>query len=61
MDLLGDVEIEVTTPEDGIVIGINNLPLVTLGEAIIHLATVERLNKRELKKRGFIYPQADID
>jgi len=61
LDLLGDVEIEVTTPEDGIVIGINNLPLVTLGEAIIHLATVERLNKRELKKRGFIYPQADID
>ncbi|MCO4754203.1 MAG: succinylglutamate desuccinylase/aspartoacylase family protein [Bacteriovoracaceae bacterium] len=61
LDLLGDVEIEITSPEDGIVIGVNNLPLVTLGEAILHLATVERLNKRELKKRGFIYPQADID
>ncbi len=61
LDLLGDVEIEVVSPEDGIVIGVNHLPLVTLGEAILHLATVERLNKRELKKRGFIYPQADID
>lgn len=61
LDLLGDVEIEMICPEEGIVIGVNNLPLVTLGEAVIHLATVERLNKKELKKRGFIYPSADID
>ena len=61
LDLLGEVEIEMVSPEDGIVIGLNNLPLVTLGEAVIHLATVERINKKELKKRGFVYPQADID
>lgn len=61
LDLLGEVEIEVVSPETGIVIGLNNLPLVTLGEAILHLATVQKLNKRELKKRGFVYPQADID
>lgn len=61
LDLLGEVEIDIVSPESGIVIGLNNLPLVTLGEAVLHLATVERLNKKALSKRGFIYPQADID
>lgn len=61
LDLLGDVEIEVTTPESGVVIGVNNLPLVTLGEAVLHLATIEKLNKKELAKRGFVYSKPDID
>lgn len=61
LDLLGEVEIDVISPETGVVIGINNLPLVTLGEAILHLATIERLNKKELVKRGFVYAKADID
>lgn len=61
LDLLGNVEIDVISPETGVVIGINNLPLVTLGEAILHLATIEKLNKKELAKRGFVYSKADID
>lgn len=61
LDLLGDVEIDVVSPEDGVVIGINNLPLVTLGEAVLHLATIEKLNKKELAKRGFVYSKPDID
>ena len=61
LDLLGETQIEMTTPEDGVVIGINELPLVTLGEAVLHLATIEKLNKRELAKRGFVYSRPDID
>lgn len=61
LDLLGETQIEMICPESGIVIGVNHLPLVTLGEAVLHIATIEKLNKRELKKRGFIFPQPDVD
>lgn len=41
VDPLGTQKVPVYAEEGGYVIGVNKLPLVTLGEAIVHIATVE--------------------
>lgn len=44
---IGDVQAEVPAPGDGIVIGINNLPLVNRGEALFNIARFKELDDAE--------------
>ncbi len=46
-DPFGQSETAVTTPCSGIVICVNNLPLVNEGEAIYHIARFDELNEAE--------------
>lgn len=43
----GQDEIEVESPHEGIIIGINNLPLINEGDALFHLACFNKLKKAE--------------
>ncbi len=46
-DPFGETEVSVTTPISGIVICVNNLPLVNEGEAIYHVARFDELGEAE--------------
>lgn len=46
-DPFGETEVAVTTPISGIVICVNNLPLVNEGEAIYHVARFDELSEAE--------------
>ena len=43
-DIFGDGEEEVRSPVDGIVIGHSNLPVVNQGDAILHVAAVQKFD-----------------
>ncbi|MCI5072721.1 succinylglutamate desuccinylase/aspartoacylase family protein [bacterium] len=44
-DTFGNHEYEVKTDENGIIIGISNIPLVNRGDAMFHIATFENVSK----------------
>ncbi|MDX1633512.1 MAG: M14 family metallopeptidase [Marinobacter sp.] len=46
-DPFGETETAITTPFSGIVVGMNNLPLVNEGEAIYHIARFDELAEAE--------------
>jgi predicted deacylase len=46
-DPFGETEVAITSPCSGIVICVNNLPLVNEGEAIYHIARFDELNEAE--------------
>ncbi|NWO04272.1 MAG: succinylglutamate desuccinylase/aspartoacylase family protein [Alteromonadaceae bacterium] len=46
-DPFGETEVSVTSPWSGIVICVNNLPLVNEGEAIYHIARFDELDEAE--------------
>ncbi len=46
-DPFGETETVITTPFSGIVVGMNNLPLVNEGEAIYHIARFDELAEAE--------------
>ena len=46
-DPFGETEVSVVTPISGIVICVNNLPLVNEGEAIYHVARFDELSEAE--------------
>jgi hypothetical protein len=46
-DPFGETEVAITSPCSGIVICVNNLPLVNEGEAIYHIARFDELGEAE--------------
>jgi len=52
-DPFGDDETAITSPVSGIVIGLNNLPLVNEGEAIYHVARFDELGDAEKAMNNF--------
>ncbi len=65
-DPFGDVDIPVRSPRDGVIIGRTNLPVVNMGDALMHVAevrradtAVERLNQFE--EDAFSDPLLDED
>lgn len=51
-DLLGQLEIPIYAPEEGVMIGENKLPLVNQGDALVHIATSETLSRDFIRKTG---------
>ena len=62
--MIGEVEEEVLSPIDGIIIGRTNIPLVNEGEALFHIAefksTVTAANKIE-KFQQKLHPSTDTN
>jgi len=52
-DPVGDAQLEVGAPFDGIVIGRNNLPLAHEGDALYHVAAFKRIDRAESKVEQF--------
>lgn len=52
-DPFGEVEEEILSPIDGIIIGRTNIPLVNEGEALFHLASFKSVSTAENKVESF--------
>jgi hypothetical protein len=50
-DPFGSYKKPVFSQEKGYIVGINHLPLVTLGEALAHIATLDRTRKKRMSLR----------
>lgn len=48
-DPYGQFEKKIKAPIDGVVIGINNYPVVNMGDALMHIGKSEPLNKDDIK------------
>ncbi len=59
-DPFGETETAITSPVSGIVIGMNNLPLVNEGEAIYHVARFDELAEAE-KAMDYFRSSLDTD
>ena len=56
LDPLGENFKEVISPVTGYIIGVNNLPLVTQGEALFHIATEEYVGPKTLRAKKMTRP-----
>ncbi len=52
-DPFGDVDIPVRAQRDGVIIGKTNLPVVNMGDALMHIAEVQTVETAELRLNQF--------
>jgi predicted deacylase len=60
-DPLGDNEVRVVAPFDGIVIGRSNLPLAHEGDALFHIASFSNVPRAEDVVETFAQTHSDTD
>lgn len=53
----GNQEVEIKSQKDGCVIGVNKLPLVNTGDAVIHLATLEKGEGLPRDQKAYFYDE----